>query len=61
MASRAPTSKTKLQFRRTFAAPRAKVFEAWTEREKLDKWMCRDVESYEGAVSTSGCEAERQL
>ncbi len=33
---------TRLQIRRTFAATRARVFEAWTQREKLDKWMCRD-------------------
>jgi uncharacterized protein YndB with AHSA1/START domain len=32
----------RLQVRRMFAAPRPKVFEAWTEREKLEKWMCRD-------------------
>jgi uncharacterized protein YndB with AHSA1/START domain len=35
-----------LQVRRTFAAPRAKVFAAWTQREELEKWMCRDVPSH---------------
>ena len=33
---------TRVQIRRIFAASRAKVFEAWTEPEKLEKWMCRD-------------------
>jgi uncharacterized protein YndB with AHSA1/START domain len=32
-----------LQIRRTFAAPREKVFAAWAEPEQLEKWMCRDV------------------
>jgi uncharacterized protein YndB with AHSA1/START domain len=35
-----------LQVRRTFAAPREKVFAAWTQREQLEKWMCRDVPSH---------------
>lgn len=32
---------TKLEVRRIFVAPREKVFEAWTQREKLERWMCR--------------------
>jgi len=32
-----------LEVRRTFTAPREKVFAAWTQREQLEKWMCRDV------------------
>jgi uncharacterized protein YndB with AHSA1/START domain len=35
-----------LQIRRTFAAPREKVFAAWAEREQLEKWMCRDVSAH---------------
>jgi uncharacterized protein YndB with AHSA1/START domain len=35
-----------LQIRRTFAAPREKVFAAWTRREQLEKWMCRDVPAH---------------
>jgi len=35
-----------LQIRRTFAAPREKVFAAWTQREQLEKWMCKDVASH---------------
>jgi uncharacterized protein YndB with AHSA1/START domain len=35
-----------LQVRRTFAASREKVFAAWTEREQLEKWMCRDVSAH---------------
>ncbi len=42
MATPQPAPGTRLQIRRTFAASRAKVFEAWTQREKLEKWMCRD-------------------
>lgn len=32
----------RLELRRTFAAPREKVFRAWTEREALERWMCHD-------------------
>lgn len=35
-----------LQIRRTFAAPRERVYEAWAHREKLEQWMCRDVPSH---------------
>jgi uncharacterized protein YndB with AHSA1/START domain len=41
MASPAFGLETKLEVRRIFVAPREKVFEAWTRREKLEKWMCR--------------------
>jgi uncharacterized protein YndB with AHSA1/START domain len=47
MASHAASSGSKLEIRRTFAASRAKVFEAWTRQEALDRWMCRDVASHE--------------
>ncbi len=33
-----PNPETTIQVRRTFAAPREKVFRAWTEPEKLKKW-----------------------
>lgn len=36
-----------LQLRRTFAAPREKVFAAWTKREQLERWMCRDVPTHD--------------
>lgn len=35
-----------LEIRRTFAAPREKVFAAWAQREQLERWMCRDVPSH---------------
>jgi len=35
-----------LQVRRTFQAPREKVFAAWTQRAQLEKWMCGDVPSH---------------
>lgn len=41
MASTSAGSEPRLQVRRIFTAPRDKVFEAWTHREKLEKWMCR--------------------
>ena len=41
MASTSYRPETKLEIRRMFAATREKVFEAWTQREKLEKWMCR--------------------
>ncbi len=42
----AAASQPKLEIRRTFAAPREKVYEAWARREKLEQWMCRDVPSH---------------
>lgn len=41
MAEPAYAPDTKLEVRRMFVAPREKVFEAWTQREKVEKWMCR--------------------
>jgi uncharacterized protein YndB with AHSA1/START domain len=36
-----------LQLRRTFNAPRERVFAAWTERDQLEQWMCRDVPEHD--------------
>ena len=41
MAEAAQEAASKVEVRRMFVAPREKVFEAWTQREKLEKWMCR--------------------
>jgi uncharacterized protein YndB with AHSA1/START domain len=41
MADPAKAPETTLEVRRMFVAPREKVFEAWTQREKVEKWMCR--------------------
>ena len=41
MAEKPTSVDTTLQISRTFAAPRQKVFEAWTEPEKLNQWLCR--------------------
>ena len=38
--------KLTLEVRRTFAAPREKVFAAWTEREQLEQWMCKDESAH---------------
>jgi uncharacterized protein YndB with AHSA1/START domain len=35
-----------VQVRRTFTAPREKVFAAWTQREQLEKWMCKDAHNH---------------
>jgi uncharacterized protein YndB with AHSA1/START domain len=42
----APETQPKLEIRRTFAAPRQTVYDAWSRREKLEQWMCRDVPSH---------------
>jgi uncharacterized protein YndB with AHSA1/START domain len=47
MATTQQNSETTLRLRRTFAAPRAKVFEAWTQKEMLEQWMCRDEKTHE--------------
>jgi uncharacterized protein YndB with AHSA1/START domain len=38
MASPRPGAETTLNLRRTFKAPRAKVFQAWTDPEELKNW-----------------------
>ena len=38
MASQTPSPETTLHLRRTFHAPREKVFRAWTDPEELKKW-----------------------
>jgi len=35
-----------LEVRRTFAAPREKVFDAWAQREQLEQWMCKDESAH---------------
>lgn len=35
-----------LQLRRVFQAPRDRVWAAWTQREHLEKWMCKDVAAH---------------
>ena len=53
MASATPSHGSKdgksgltLQIRRTFAAPREKVFAAWAEPDQLKQWMCGDVPTH---------------
>lgn len=41
-----------LRLRRTFQASRQKVFAAWTRREQLEQWMCRDVPSHQVRYTT---------
>jgi uncharacterized protein YndB with AHSA1/START domain len=41
MASAPQASETQLQISRMIMSPREKVFEAWTKRALLEKWMCR--------------------
>ena len=38
MATKSPVSETTFHLKRTFAAPREKVFRAWTDPEELKKW-----------------------
>ena len=46
MAEKPTSLETTLQIRRTFAAPRQKVFEAWTQLEKLPQWLCRVTQQH---------------
>ena len=39
MATKIDTQATTLNLSRTFAAPREKVFKAWTEPEALKRWF----------------------
>ena len=46
MATAKQTPEFTLQIRRTFAAPREKVFAAWARREQLEQWMCKDESAH---------------
>ena len=46
MATAKQTPEFTVQIKRTFAAPREKVFAAWAQREQLEHWMCKDVSSH---------------
>jgi uncharacterized protein YndB with AHSA1/START domain len=46
MATAKQTPELTLQIRRTFAAPREKVFAAWAQRDQLEQWMCKDESSH---------------
>lgn len=43
-ATASPTGK--VEVRRTIAAPRGRVFEAFADQEQMDRWMCRDAASH---------------
>ena len=46
MATPSPAAETTLQIKRTFQAPREKVFRAWTEPEEMKHW-CAPTDEYE--------------
>jgi len=46
MATAKQTPEFTVQIKRTFAAPREKVFAAWARREQLEQWMCRDASAH---------------
>jgi uncharacterized protein YndB with AHSA1/START domain len=51
MASASTGSDFSLQIKRIFNAPREKVFEAWTDPEKLGHWFCNSRPEYSGRVT----------
>ncbi|WP_048648460.1 SRPBCC domain-containing protein [Nitratireductor soli] len=56
-AEAAATADTELTIDRTFDAPRALVFEAWTRQEHLDRWSCPTgftMPLSEGDIRTGG-------
>jgi uncharacterized protein YndB with AHSA1/START domain len=46
MATAKQSPEFTLEVRRTFAAPREKVFAAWARREQLEQWMCKDESAH---------------
>ncbi len=46
MATAKQTPEFTLEVRRTFAAPREKVFAAWAQCEQLEQWMCKDESAH---------------
>lgn len=51
MASPGASATTSLQIRRTFQAPREKVFEAWTDAQKFSRWFCHMKPGFSGRVT----------
>lgn len=51
MATTSPATGFSLQLRRTLNAPREKVFEAWTDPEKLTRWFCHATPEHSGRVT----------
>ena len=47
MTSQPAASDQPLEIRRVFHAPRARVWAAWTQREQLEEWMCKDVPTHQ--------------
>jgi len=56
MATTNPTSETTLQLKRTFAAKREKVFQAWTDPAALKQWFVPSEE-----VSTQTAEVDLRV
>lgn len=46
MAAATPGRTGKLEVRRTIAAPRERVFDAFARQEQMNRWMCRDAASH---------------
>ena len=46
MTAATPGTSGKLEVRRTIAAPRERVFEAFARQEQMDRWMCRDAATH---------------
>jgi uncharacterized protein YndB with AHSA1/START domain len=46
MAEATPGTTGRLVVRRTIAAPRERVFEAFARQEQMDRWMCRDAATH---------------
>jgi uncharacterized protein YndB with AHSA1/START domain len=46
MTAATPGPTGKVEVRRTIAAPRERVFEAFAYQEQMDRWMCRDASSH---------------
>src|ERR1700691_969438 len=46
MTSATPGPAGKVEVRRTIAAPRERVFDAFARQEQMDRWMCRDAASH---------------
>ena len=54
MATPSPAAETALQIKRTFQAPREKVFRAWTEPEEMKHW-CGPTDEYETHAEVDLC------
>ena len=61
MASPVLSPATTLQIRRTFNAPREKLFQAWVDPKKMTEWFCSREAERDWQAGSDGCATWRAV